>query len=187
MTLTVEDGSGLATADSYVDVSEVTTYLAAHYTTAERAAWTAATSGDQEIATRRAFQFMVAEYRARWTGVRAHETQAGDWPRIGGPEWTTLPSPSSFATDDGIWFTDDEVPQTIKDAQCELALRAIDGPLIDDVETKDAGIASESKSAGGVSKSISYVSGGKSTQTEYSIVERLLRPFLTSGARVVRG
>lgn len=173
MSLTIEDGSGVAGADSYVDATGASAYLAEHYTTTQLATWTAASSGDKEIHLRNAAQYLSTVYAGRWLGTRANETQGLDWPR------------TSVADQDGYAIEDDAVPQAIIDAQCELALRASSAALASDVSTSGSAIASESKSVGSISKSVTYV-GAKSTQTRYTVVERLVSPFVFSGAELGR-
>lgn len=173
MTLTIEDGSGVVGADSYVDATDASAYLADHYTTTQLATWTAASSGDKEIHLRNAAQYLSTYYGGRWIGTRANETQGLDWPR------------TAAADQDGYAIDDDAIPQAIIDAQCELALRAAGAALTSDVSTSVAEIASESKSVGSISKSVTYV-GSKPTQTRYTVVDRLVSPFVYSGTELGR-
>lgn len=175
MTLTVEDGTGLADADSYVSEADCTAYLALHYTSTQLTAWTAASSGDREIWIRNSAQFLFANYRGSWTGQRANELQALDWPRCGARDA------------DDVLIEDDVVPQLVKDAQCELALRASAAALVADVAPSSGSITSESKSGAGFSKSVSYGPGGKSTQTEFTLVDRLLSTLVSDGSELARG
>lgn len=172
MVLFIEDGTGVANADSWVDATDCTAYITAHYDGAKLTAWTAA-SARHELLLRNAAQFMCTRYRGRWKGTRANEDQSLDWPR------------SDVEDSDGYCIDDDVVPQAIIDAQCELALRGVSAELLSDVSASSASIVSESKSVGSISKSVTY-SGEKATQTSYPMVDNLLAPFLQDGARVVR-
>lgn len=173
MALTIEDGTGLADADSLVAVADVTTYLSARYTTSQLATWTAGSSGDKEIWTRQACQFLALTYGPSIKGKRANETQALPLPRAG------------MADDDGFLIEDDAIPQAFIDAQCELTLRAASGRLDADATASASGITSESASVGGISESVSYA-GVKATQSTYTIVDRILAPYLYAGGRIVR-
>ncbi len=100
----VEDGTGLATSDSYVSVAEADAYHAARANTA----WAAALTAAKEAALVRATSALDGIYSARWPGARSNETQALDWPR-------------STAWDrDGYPLV--LVPTAIKHATCEAAL-----------------------------------------------------------------
>lgn len=176
MALTIEDGTGVAGADSWLDVAGITAYLAAHYTTAQMAAWTAGSSGDKEIWARQAAQFLSATFGHRFPGYRTNEDQGLPFPRTGA--WDA----------DGYAIEDDAIPQAILDAQCELALRAASGRLDADVTTSLGNISSESKSISGISKSVSYGPGGKPTEQEFPIVERILGYLIgVGGGQIVRG
>lgn len=173
MALTIEDGTGLADADSLIDVVDVTAYLAARYTTSQLATWTAGSSGDKEIWTRQACQFMSVTYGPSIKGRRTSETQALPLPRTG------------MRDGEGYLIDDATIPQAFKDAQCELAMRAASGRLDADATASTSGITSESASVGGISESISYASV-KSTQSSYTIVDRILEPYLYAGGQIVR-
>ena len=77
MGLIVEDGAGLASAESYASVSEAGAYLRAR---GNGEAWDDAEQSDREIALRKAADFMRQVYRTRWAGARVHFEQRLDWP-----------------------------------------------------------------------------------------------------------
>lgn len=108
MALTVEDGTGLANADSYVSVADATAYHAAM----GNAAWAALDTDEKEWALRRATQYIDVRYNYRGSPLRS--TQALAWPRTSSP-WPV---------------------QAVIAATCEAALRARDG-LFRDVEGGD--------------------------------------------------
>jgi hypothetical protein len=116
MTLITEDGTGLATAESYISVADADARHAAFGNTA----WTGATAL-KEAALRRATAYMVQTYRTRWMGERVNSTQALDWPRCG----VTV----------GCYYVDsDSVPVTVADACADLALRALAEDLAPDLD-----------------------------------------------------
>ncbi|MGB0972784.1 MAG: DnaT-like ssDNA-binding protein, partial [Mycobacterium sp.] len=113
MALTVEDGTGLAAAESYASAAEAIAYLDAHAASGSSNVFTAASTPDQEIALRAATDYLDGNYSSRWLGYRANQVQALDWPR-------------SDVTDiDGYAIASTTVPQRLKDATAELALRFI--------------------------------------------------------------
>jgi hypothetical protein len=107
MTLIVEDGTGLAAAESYVSAADCDAYHAARGNTG----WSG-TEAEKEAALRNAATYLDAHYRYR--SCRLTAAQALEWPREaydwGGPEVRRL-----------------------KSACCELALRARAGDLFSDV------------------------------------------------------
>ena len=108
MAITIDATAGGANANSFVTVAEAEAYLEAHVDSLE---WDTAT--DPEAALVEAARDLSA---ARWKGQRTASGQALAWPRA------ECPNP------DAAWgtaipqFNSDEIPQRIKDAQCELAL-----------------------------------------------------------------
>jgi hypothetical protein len=79
MALIVEDGTGLANAESYVSVAAATTYHA----NVGNTAWAAITSDTtKEQLLRKATDYMVAQYRLQYAGCRRYSTQSLDWPRL---------------------------------------------------------------------------------------------------------
>src|ERR1700756_1371902 len=79
MSLIVEDGTGLANAESYISVADATTF----HNNRNNTAWAALTTAVQEACLRKATDYMIAKYRMRWLGRRVLITQAVDWPRVG--------------------------------------------------------------------------------------------------------
>ena len=117
MALIVENGSGMATAESYISVAAADTRLAALGQTI----WAPLTTPQKEEALRRATQHMGRAYRARWIGARKTLAQALDWPRYG-------------ASVDGFILVSDAIPADIANACADLALKAGAGDLAPDLE-----------------------------------------------------
>jgi len=112
MSLTVEDGSGLANAESYVSVSD-----AAAYAAARGLAFPVSPIAPAEQALRRATAWIDGKYRSRFPGSRTHSRgQALEWPRM-------------YATDaDGNEIASDEIPVEIVNATIEAAVREMASP-----------------------------------------------------------
>ena len=104
MELLVEAGAGLADANSYLSVEQADAY---HLARGNRR-WNAAGPDDKQAALIRATQYLDVAYR--FAGAPSRPTQALAWPR------------------DGALV----VPALVLSAAAELALRALDGPLLPD-------------------------------------------------------
>lgn len=109
MPLIVEDGSGLATAQTYASVSTVTEYLTAR----GNATFTAATIAAREAAVLRAMRYIEGNYRLRWKGRKVDIDQALAWPRY------EVQDENGYAVDAYV------IPQALKDALAEAALREL--------------------------------------------------------------
>ena len=108
MALEVEDGTGKATAESFISVTDASTY----HTARGNAAWAALASDTvREQCLRKATDYMEQVYRSRWQGCRVGETQALSWPRYD-------------VEVEGYAIDSDVVPTEIKNACAELALKA---------------------------------------------------------------
>jgi len=166
MAIIVEDGTGLANADSYLSVADTDTYHTAH---SASTTWSGASTANKEKALRLATQYLDTKYETRWVGTRYSLAQALEWPRT----YVVLYDIYSISTT--------TIPQRLKDACAELALKQIsDTDLIPDV-TNPGAISSETVSAGSVSTSTTYVGGGKSQVKSYRLVNSLLRQLIKTG------
>lgn len=112
MALTVEDGSQIANADTYVSLSEANLYFSER---GNPATWANAQREDQEAALRYACVSLESMYV--WTGEVVSEYQTRSWPRSGASDR------------DGRIILWNVIDQRIKDAQCELALLHISNPI----------------------------------------------------------
>lgn len=123
MTLIVEDGTGLVDAESYISVADATAYHAKR----GNAGWAnVIDDATRETLLIKATDYMVAAYRNRWAGTRKTPTQALDFPRYNVP-----------IQDSGLVYmsfvSPNVVPNQVRFACAELALRAIDGDLMPDL------------------------------------------------------
>jgi hypothetical protein len=180
--LTVEDGTIVTGAESYISASDATTY----HTNRGNTAWTG-TDAVKEAALRRAAAYLDGHYRKRWKGARVYPlTQAMEWPRAGVEvvdEQVYYDTPPSFYDSEYSGFLAiTTIPQRLKDAQCELALRALSGPLADDLS---ASVRREKVDV----LETEYAPGAKPGQIEYQIVDQLLSDFLkpSGSCDVLRG
>ena len=170
MVLVVEDGTGLATAESYVSVVTADAY----HTKYGNTAW-AGVESVKETALRRAALYMRSEYRARWRGARSKDLQALDWPR------------AEVTDTDGYAIASNVIPLAVKDSQCEAALRALttNASLVVDEDTDAQKVTEESVTVGPIEVSASYA-GTKATSKGYPIIESLLTGLLKFGVELRR-
>jgi hypothetical protein len=127
MAIVVEDGTGLANAESYLSVADADT----HFANRGFALWASEMStAEKEQALRRSADYMLQVYRLRWAGTRVLTTQALDWPRAWVPrqDWLfyqgSTPNPLSDA-----YYPANAVPAEVKRAQADLAYKAAGGEL----------------------------------------------------------
>lgn len=169
MSLVVEDGSGKANADAYVSLEDCDAYHA----DMGNSAWVvddedADNIAARETAIRKGTVFIDRKYNGRFRGRRQGASQALMWPR-----WDAI-------DEDG--FAIEDVPDAVKYAACEAALRAFQGTdLMPDMERGGAVIQ---ETIGPISTT--YAAGAPAG-TRYDMIEGLLRPCLSGGGlRLVR-
>lgn len=108
MAFTVEDGTGVPGANSYIAVAFADDYWADRGDTT----WAALTTAEKESLLIRASSFLDAAYYQHYRGQRKTQEQGLAWPRTG-------------VTDcDGFAVADNVVPLPVQKATAELALKA---------------------------------------------------------------
>jgi len=113
MTITVEDGTGLANSDAYISVADADTYFSA----IGDATWSAANTTAKEQAIVQATRYMEKRFGTKWKGLAASSTQALGWPR-------------NYVYDERGTALDDQVPTAIAHACAEYAKHALSNDLI---------------------------------------------------------
>ena len=152
--LIVEDGTGLSNADSYVSLSFIDEYESKYKPTPS---WGSATSAVQEIAARVATQYVDVLLRQRVVSSPLRSSQALVFPR------------------------QDGMPLLLLQATAEAALRAVSEPLLVDVEANNANVQSLAQRFAVFAQTVTYSSAGRPQQTTYTIVRKLLEPFIWQG------
>ncbi len=109
LTLSKEDGTGMAGANSYASVADGDAYFEGHL---YASAWTAATSDTKAAALVMATRLVDSQFQ--FNGYRAHETQALQWPR------------GDLEDDKGENLDEDTIPVRLKNATAELACYLIE-------------------------------------------------------------
>lgn len=164
MALVVEDGTGLANADSYTSVADADTYIAAYKS--DVTAWDAATDAAKEVAARQATQHLDFSYR--WKGERETSTQSLDWPRV-------------YAYDErGLAY--DGVPDALKQAESELMYSIINGVSISTTITRKDQVKRKKIDV----IETEYVDGA-TYQTVFPIVNGILSALYIPSGSVIRG
>ena len=121
MSLVVEDGTGLETANTYATIAEADSY----HSDRGNSAWTEATEPAKTEALILATEYLDARYYFRWKGFKKREKQALEWPR-------------TWVYDRNGWlFASDKVPDRLKDAAAEAALKALTETLFPDITRDD--------------------------------------------------
>lgn len=166
MTIIVEDGTPVTGANSYSGVADADSYHAAR----GNAAWTeSSTSPDQgkTAALIRATAAIDATYRGRWPGYRTSgRHQSLEWPRTAAYDIEGNPIAGT------------EIPQEVKDAVCEAALRELSdaGSMMPDLER---GGDIRRLQAGSVA--IEYGANARA-RTAYTLIDGILSSLLQSGS-----
>jgi len=167
--LIVETGTGMAGAESYVTVAEADTY---HTARGNEASWSDLDTDVKEQFLRRATDYMIEVYRQRWKGRRLNFTQALDWPRYG-------VQVEDIGYDRYIaYLPANSVPQAVKNACAELALRAKSGELSPDIKREVV-----EKTIGPIR---TVYAAGAPQYVRYRAIDNLLAPMLESRLRMER-
>ena len=163
MSLIVEDGTGLANAESFVGVAAATLY----HSNMGNAAWAAIANDTlREGYLRQASMYMEQVYREKWAGFRKTTVQALCWPRA----WVPMrDAPSGYVTFPS-YYDPASVPTMVANACAELALRASAGALLADLSQ---GVLKE-----GVGPLTTEYDKATPQYARYLAIDGMLRPFL---------
>ena len=162
MSIIVEDGTGKATAESYISVADASTYFTARGVTA----WGAlATDALREAALRKATDYMTQIFRTRWQGWRTIPTvQALCWPRSG-------------VTIERVYVDNQSVPTIIKYACAELALKASAADLAPDLTPYKTSVTIGPIKTDYDRNSLPW--------TRYRAIDNMLLPYLKPGGAMI--
>ena len=158
MALTVEDGTGVASAESYCTLAFATAYWGARTQAALYTTWNASTDPKREGALREACAYIDATWGPRFRGVRRGTVQGLLFPRTDAIDDAGYPLPG--------------LPAELKAAAAELAARALSATLFTDV--KAGGGAIKRVKAGSVE--VEYDSL-KTVEKTYPAIDRMLSPL----------
>lgn len=120
MSIIVEDGNGLANAESLISVSYFLSYHLARGNTNVNLLSTA----ESEEALRRASDYFMQNYNGRWKGYLLKQTQALSWPR---QDVILSDGYQEYTIDAGV------IPLAVQQAFADIAFKAASGELISDL------------------------------------------------------
>ncbi len=173
MAIIAETGSIVAGAETYVDVATADLYHSNNGNTA----WAASTIPAKEAALRKSARYIDGHYRSRWLGFRVRPVGSSDlpaqtmeWPRLYVEVFGAAPgiAPGHFYAN---YLPSNAIPQRVKDAQCELALRALSSDLAADY----AGVVMKQKVD---VIETEYAPGTRSGVKTYQLIDQLLSDYL---------
>ncbi len=179
MSLTVEDGTGVAAAESYISVADFDTYWALRTldVTYIAAGLATATTTQKEEALRISAQELDAENHDNWKGNKATAAQGLDWPRF-----------NAFDAD-GHAFDSTTVPTELEALLSERAARYIANVatgLLPDTAAPVGGIMREKLKAGPVELDTTF-SGGASQSQQFQKLDTLLGYLIDNdGSTIIR-
>lgn len=165
VTLTLEDGSGIAEANSYGDVSGADTYWGNMPQRSESVAWLAATEDTKKGSLIEATLYTEANYKTFYLGTRKDYDQGLEWPR-------TFAEGHKFY---GVY--EDTIPPELKNAIYELAGRAVSSSLSVDVAIAGGVKRLKLKGPDGLEKETEYF-GSSSQKKVYGSVLDILSSLL---------
>lgn len=169
MSIIVEDGTGMATAESYVSVADASTY----HSNRGNTAWASLTSDAvREQCLRKATDYMLQNYRSAWKGVRVNSTQALDWPRYN--VYTDDQVLGAHYVPNRFLIASNIVPVEVKNACAELALKAATADLNPDLDQQVL-----SETVGPISTTYSASSP---QQKRYRAIDMMLRVLIEGNA-----
>ena len=172
MSINVEDGTNVSSADSYISVADADTYNLAHTADPD---WVAAITAVKEKGLKLATQYLDSKYRMRWRGARFNEVQALGWPRTG------------FYDYDGFEIEGESVPTRLEEATVEAAIRVVKGDNLFAVN-ENPGLKAHSWGNQTEQESKTYAGGSVADGAKtYPIIDALLANLIHSGTLMERG
>ena len=162
MAITVEDGTVVTTANSYISLADFITYAA-------EVGVTVANEAASEVYLVKAFKF-IDTMEPRLKGYRRYVKDSNAFPRDG-------------LVVDGYTYDNDEIPQVVIDCQCELALDLVAGVDLYNRKQSDSAPVRSVRVEGAVSKE--YAVGVAPAQMRKSLSRSLLRKLLKSSGPTV--
>lgn len=175
-TFTVEDGTGVAGANSYLSIADADQY---HFDIGTAAtSWDDLTDAQKQQALRNATRYLDNQYGRRWKGSRTDRVNVLDWPR-------------AFVIDtDGFTVESNVVPQGLKDACAEAALRDLDTTqnptgLTPDL-TNEGTITYKREEAFEVGEEETHYQGGLNQYVTFTVIDDLLHDLVEpEGSRLL--
>jgi len=166
-TFTVEDGTGLSTANAYISLA----FANDHHSGRGNVAWAGVSSKKQQAIVR-ATDYIDKRFGSRFVGVRRNSSQALEWPRL-----------DAFDQDEFLLMGPfDNVPRQLQKACAEYALIAltlilgVDADLAPNTGTQSGDISSTSVTVGPISESFTFARSSSSRSGQSSVVSDSMIP-----------
>lgn len=162
--------------DTYISAADADIYLAANYITtdAKYIVWSALTSANKEVLLRKAAQIID---RQPLTGYKYLTTQTMQFPRYTYSEYNDNDKYLHPLLRKNGFYSDDTVPEAVKNAQCEIAISLAQGTN-ERAEMQRQGV--KSFSIGNLSETFT----GNQNSVPSHEAKQLLAPFIGGGFRV---
>lgn len=173
MTLTVEDGTGLPSANSYISVADADAYFAER----GNAAWAALDNAAKEVALIQGTEFIDLRWGQKLKGGQVSTEQALAFPRSG------------VYSAQGALYSADSVPRRVALACCEYALQSTAGALYGTPAAPSSGEVKKKKvQVGPVVTETEYFDGATGSVGMLSVpkADAYMKPFIKSRAGVMR-
>lgn len=162
----VETGTGATNSNSYATIAFADFYFQQR---GNPAAWSNASLAGKEDALRQASFYLKDMYGRSWRGSQVSATQGLPWPRN-----------SVTDGDTGFSYTSAEIPLSLQEAVCAIAVRVLSGVVLrPDIGAGDDNVTASSFSVGGLSINDTF-SGQQSARPRFPEVESKLRGLLRS-------
>ena len=158
MSLIVEDGTGLATAESIISVAEADTY----HSNRGNTTWLSLSILVKERLLRKANDYLRQRFGPRWRGTLVTPLQGCDWPR-----------------NNILYAVPPDMPVPVKNAAAELAFKANSQELSPDTSQV---VASEK-----IGPMLIKYDPYSPQETIFVSIQATLRPFLRAGGGVSVG
>lgn len=186
MTILVEDGTVVASANSYVSVA----YADSYFENLGQTLWTETASDEaKESALIKGAQYLQQKYRLLWKGSRVNAFQSLDWPRRGvdvpdffDPFYRQVNVPLQFQ--DTVFIGENVVPVEVQQAQLLLAITTIDsaGGSTSSLQPSYGRKTKREKVGSLEVEYMTAIDGGDTSQTNtYWDAAKLIEPFLRPG------
>jgi len=185
MTMIVEDGTGVANANSCTTVAFVQAYFDDR---GGNTAWDAlATEAEKEYILIKATDYIEKRFSEKWIGDKNDNTNELSWPRY-----------NVYDRHQRLLYSNVEIPPELQKAVGEYAVRAITAALIADPSTQGLEVEEVEKKIGPIEKREKFMKNGGLRQKsslvrdsvfkEYPAADLLLEKFLarTSSKRMTR-
>jgi len=160
-TFIVEDGTGLAAANSLISVADAD-LIDENFTSS--ALWVAATDAVKQNSLREATRYL--NYHYSWCGYKVDPDQGCQWPRY-----------ETIDEDDNA-IDSDIVPQRVEEACVYLAVKVLDGDTLLPDFTNESKVKKTKEVIGPLTDEKEYVTGESPDKT-YTIADQLVSPFVT--------